>query len=57
MKAAREIECGGVMINDTAYYKVSNMPYGGMKKSGFGREGGKYAVREMTEEKIMVVNV
>ena len=57
IKAAREIECGGVMINDTAYYKVSNMPYGGMKKSGFGREGGKYAVREMTEEKTIVVNV
>jgi acyl-CoA reductase-like NAD-dependent aldehyde dehydrogenase len=57
MKAAREIECGGVIINDTAYYKVSNMPYGGMKLSGFGREGGKYAIREMSEEKIAVFNV
>jgi acyl-CoA reductase-like NAD-dependent aldehyde dehydrogenase len=57
MKAAREIECGGVMINDTAYYKVSNMPYGGMKRSGFGREGGKYAIKEMTEEKIVVFNL
>jgi acyl-CoA reductase-like NAD-dependent aldehyde dehydrogenase len=57
MKAAREIECGGVIINDTAYYKVSNMPYGGMKRSGFGREGGKYAIREMTEEKIVILNV
>ncbi len=56
LKAAREIECGGVMINDTAYYKVSNMPYGGMKRSGFGREGGKYAIREMMEEKIVVIN-
>jgi len=33
------------------------MPYGGLKKSGFGREGGKYAVREMTDEKIIVLNV
>ncbi len=57
MKAAREIECGGVIINDTAYYKVSNMPYGGMKKSGFGREGGKYAIKEMTEEKTVVLNI
>jgi len=57
MKAAKEIECGGVMINDTAYYKVRNMPYGGMKRSGFGKEGGKYAIREMTEEKIIVLNI
>ena len=57
MKAAREIECGGVIINDTAYYKVGNMPYGGVKQSGFGREGGKYAIREMSEEKTVVMNI
>jgi acyl-CoA reductase-like NAD-dependent aldehyde dehydrogenase len=57
IKSAKEIECGGVMINDTAYYKVRNMPYGGMKRSGFGKEGGKYAIREMTEEKIIVLNL
>lgn len=57
MKAAREIECGGVIINDTSYYKVSNMPYGGMKQSGFGREGGKYAIKEMAEEKTIVLNI
>jgi acyl-CoA reductase-like NAD-dependent aldehyde dehydrogenase len=57
IKAAREIECGGVMINDTSYYKAKNMPYGGMKRSGFGREGGKHAIREMTEEKIIVLNL
>jgi acyl-CoA reductase-like NAD-dependent aldehyde dehydrogenase len=45
------------MISDNAYYKVSNMLYGGMKKSGFGREGGKYAVREMTEEITIVMNI
>jgi acyl-CoA reductase-like NAD-dependent aldehyde dehydrogenase len=57
MKAAREIECGGIIINDTAYYKVGNMPYGGMKQSGFGKEGGKYAIKEMTEEKLIVVTL
>ncbi|MDR1728060.1 MAG: aldehyde dehydrogenase family protein [Acidobacteriota bacterium] len=57
IRAAREIECGGVIINDTAYYKVGNMPYGGVKQSGFGREGGKYAIKEMTEEKTVVLNL
>lgn len=57
MKAAREIECGGVIINDTAYYKVNNMPYGGIKRSGFGKEGAKYTLREMTEEKLIVLNM
>lgn len=57
MKAAREIQCGGIIINDTAYYKARNMPYGGLKRSGFGKEGGKYAVEEMTDEKIIVLNV
>jgi len=57
IKAAREIECGGVIINDTAYFKANNMPYGGIKRSGFGREGGKYAIKEMMEEKIIVWNV
>lgn len=57
MKAAREIECGGVIINDTAYYKVKNVPYGGVKQSGFGKEGGNYGIKEMTEEKLVVLNV
>ncbi len=57
MKAARKIQCGGVIINDTSYFKARNMPYGGLKKSGFGKEGGKYAVEEMTDEKMIVLNV
>jgi acyl-CoA reductase-like NAD-dependent aldehyde dehydrogenase len=57
MKAAKEIECGGVIINDTAYYKASNMPYGGMKLSRFGCKEGKYAIKEMMEEKIAVLNI
>lgn len=57
MTAARKIQCGGVIINDTSYFKARNMPYGGLKKSGFGKEGGKYAVEEMTDEKMIVLNV
>ena len=57
MKAARGIECGGVIVNDTAYYKVTNMPYGGVKRSGFGKEGGKYAIKDMTEERLIILNV
>ncbi len=57
MKAAKEIVCGGIMINDTTYYKARNMPYGGLKKSGFGKEGAKYAVNEMTDEKVIILNL
>jgi acyl-CoA reductase-like NAD-dependent aldehyde dehydrogenase len=53
MKAAEELEVGGVMINDFPTFRVDNMPYGGVKESGFGREGIKYAVEEMTELKLI----
>jgi len=43
-KAFNEIEAGGIMINDVPTFRVDNMPYGGMKNSGFGREGVKYAI-------------
>jgi len=56
-KAAREIETGGVMINDTSMYRVDAMPYGGIKRSGTGKEGPKYVIEEMTEEKIIVFNL
>lgn len=57
MKAAREIETGGVIINDTSMYRADAMPYGGVKKSGTGKEGPKYVIEEMTEEKIIVFNL
>ncbi|MGM0753202.1 MAG: aldehyde dehydrogenase family protein [Bacillota bacterium] len=57
MKAADEIEVGGLMINDTSGYRVDQMPYGGVKKSGSGKEGPKYAIQEMTEERIVVFNL
>jgi len=55
-KAFNEIDVGGVIINDIPTFRVDHMPYGGVKDSGFGREGVKYAIEEMTELKIMVVN-
>ncbi|MFQ6071577.1 MAG: aldehyde dehydrogenase family protein [Methanosarcinales archaeon] len=51
------IEVGGVIINDIPTWRVENMPYGGVKESGFGREGIKYAIEEMTEIKLMVINL
>jgi acyl-CoA reductase-like NAD-dependent aldehyde dehydrogenase len=51
---AMEIETGGVIINDGATFRTDNMPYGGIKESGIGREGPQYAVKEMTEEKLIV---
>lgn len=54
--AFNEIDVGGVIINDIPTYRVDHMPYGGVKDSGFGREGVKYTIEEMTELKIMVVN-
>ena len=51
------LETGGVIINDVPTYRVDHMPYGGMKDSGFGREGARYAIEEMTERKILVLNL
>lgn len=53
LKAAEELEVGGVMINDIPTFRVDHMPYGGVKESGIGREGLKYAVEEMTEMKLI----
>ncbi len=52
-QAAKELYVGGVMINDIPTFRVDNMPYGGVKDSGFGREGIKYAVEELTELKLI----
>ncbi|MFD0871416.1 NADP-dependent glyceraldehyde-3-phosphate dehydrogenase [Chlamydia abortus] len=56
-KAAREIHVGGVMINDASQFRADLMPYGGVKESGWGKEGPKYAIQEMTEERIIVLNL
>lgn len=52
--AFNEIKAGGVIINDVPTFRVDHMPYGGIKNSGFGREGVKYAMYDMLEPKLMV---
>lgn len=56
-KAARDLQVGGVMINDTSMYRADAMPYGGVKQSGIGREGPRYAIEEMTDLKVIVLNL
>ena len=53
--AAENLEYGGVIINDVPTFRVDNMPYGGVKSSGFGREGVRYAMEEMSEIRLIVV--
>jgi acyl-CoA reductase-like NAD-dependent aldehyde dehydrogenase len=53
LNAAKKLEVGGVMINEIPTFRVDQMPYGGVKLSGMGREGIKYAVEEMTEIKLI----
>ncbi len=55
-RAYEELEVGGVVINDVPTYRIDHMPYGGVKDSGFGREGIRYAIEEMTELKLLAVN-
>lgn len=54
---ARRLRYGGVMINDASRYRAPNQPYGGVKDSGMGREGPKYAIRELTDSKTVVFNL
>lgn len=55
--AARAVKAGGVHINETSSSRVDGMPYGGVKDSGFGREGPRYAIREMMDEKMVTVSL
>jgi acyl-CoA reductase-like NAD-dependent aldehyde dehydrogenase len=57
LKAARELEFGGVTVNEAPTFRADQMPYGGVKDSGNTREGPHYAVREMTEERVVVVDL
>ncbi len=56
-EVAKKARVGGVMINDTSMYRVDAMPYGGVKSSGIGREGPRYAIEEMTDLKTIVFNI
>ena len=54
-RAFRGLEVGAVLINETSYFRIDNYPYGGVKDSGFGREGVRYAMESMTEPKVLVI--
>ena len=56
MRAAKELEFGGVNINDVSTFRVDILPYGGVKNSGVGKEGPKSAIEEMTEEKLINIH-
>lgn len=57
MKAADLLEAGAVIINDIPTFRIDNMPYGGVKMSGYGKEGIKYAVQEMTDLKFITMKL
>lgn len=56
MQAVRELHVGGVILNDVPTFRVDHMPYGGSKNSGVGREGPQFAVQDMTEIRMVVIN-
>ncbi|HLT44079.1 MAG TPA: aldehyde dehydrogenase family protein, partial [Luteimonas sp.] len=55
MRAWDRLEVGGVIVGDVPSFRVDNMPYGGVKQSGLGREGVKYAIEDMTEPRLLVI--
>ncbi len=56
-KAYDALEVGGIIVNDVPIYRIDHMPYGGVKNSGFGREGIRYAIQEMTEIRLLALNL
>ncbi|MEZ0395896.1 MAG: aldehyde dehydrogenase family protein [Anaerolineales bacterium] len=57
LRAFEEIRVGGLQVNDVSTFRIDQMPYGGVKASGEGREGPRYAIEEMTEPRLMVINL
>ena len=57
MRAAQELEFGGVIVNEAPTFRADQMPYGGVKESGNTKEGPAYAVRELTDERVVVIDV
>jgi len=55
--AYEELEVGALMAGDVPTFRIDQMPYGGIKESGLGREGLRYAIEEMTEPKLLVMNL
>jgi acyl-CoA reductase-like NAD-dependent aldehyde dehydrogenase len=56
LSAIRTLRTGGVIVNGTSRWRSDQMPYGGVKDSGMGREGPKFSIRDMTEERLFVLN-
>ena len=56
-QAAYQLDAGGIVVNDSTDYRLDSMPFGGVKYSGLGREGVKYALMEMTEPKVVCFNL
>jgi acyl-CoA reductase-like NAD-dependent aldehyde dehydrogenase len=56
LEAFNTLEVGGVIVNDFPTLRVDNFPYGGVKDSGFGREGVRYAMEDMSEPRMLVIN-
>ncbi len=54
--AYEHLQVGGVIVNDNSTYRIDHMPYGGVKDSGFGREGLRYAIEEMTEPRLLAIH-
>jgi acyl-CoA reductase-like NAD-dependent aldehyde dehydrogenase len=57
LRAARELRTGGVIINGSSTWRTDQLAYGGVKDSGIGREGPRYAIRDMTEERLVLFNL
>jgi acyl-CoA reductase-like NAD-dependent aldehyde dehydrogenase len=57
MRAVRELRTGGVILNGSSTWRTDQLAYGGIKDSGIGREGPKYAIRDMTDERLVVFNL
>ena len=55
LRTARRLAFGGVHVNEASSARIDAMPFGGVKDSGYGREGPAYAIREMTEERLITV--
>jgi acyl-CoA reductase-like NAD-dependent aldehyde dehydrogenase len=57
LQAIRRLNFGGVIVNDTPAFRVDNMPYGGNRQSGLGREGVRFAMEEMTNIQLVAIRV
>ena len=57
IRAVRALRTGGVILYGTSTWRTDQLPYGGVKDSGIGREGPRYSIRDMTEERLVVFNL